>query len=506
LSVSIHEAELASLPSSQTIDPAATSPRTGEDADAFAPGSLVGGKFRIERKLGEGGIGVIVLATHVALNQHVAIKYLKPRALRDAKVVDRFEREARLAAQIASEHVVRVHDVGRDPKAGPYMVMEYLVGRDLWQTLDKGPLTIPRAIDYLLQACDALAEAHALRIIHRDIKPENMFLAERPSNTPIVKIIDFGISKAAPKRGEGGAWARQTQADERFGTPVYMSPEQLRASSNVDARTDIWSLGVSLFEMLTAELPFDGDDVPQLCTSILTAQPRRLRELRAGAPEALEQVILKCLEKDARMRYRNVAELAQELVPFATPESARRVERIRQVTRRAGDSIRPPTPMPGTLVLPLVPDLAAPSTISATVQAVGEDPSATATPPVRGASRVARFGIVAGVIGAALIAAVIGTVEFRDRRASEPPHPPPVVAAAPPPAVAQSATRDTASVTPSAVASAIPAAPQAAAPSPAPSPIVKATPRSSATGPRPVAPAAPPARAADPREQFGERQ
>jgi serine/threonine-protein kinase len=309
---------------------------------AFSNGSVVAGKYLIEETIAQGGIGVVVVATHLALEQRVAIKYLRPKALSNPVIVERFVREARLAAQITSEHVVRVHDVGTLPDAGPYMVMEYLVGEDLGQTVQGGPLPVARAVDYVLQACDALAEAHALRIVHRDIKPENMFLAQRASNTPIVKIIDFGISKITPRRGEGEEWATQTAASERFGTPLYMSPEQLRSTSNVDARTDIWSLGIVLHELLTGTNPFEGDDLPQVCTSILTSSPARLTAARPSAPPQLELVILKCLEKDPGLRYRNVAELAQDLVPFGPASAASRVERIFEVVRRGGDSIRPP--------------------------------------------------------------------------------------------------------------------------------------------------------------------
>ena len=315
----------------------------------FAEGSIVDGKYSIEDTIAEGGLGVIVRATHLGLGQRVAIKYLKTRALADANVVERFEREARLAVQIASEHVVRVQDVGRLPGAGPYMVMEYLVGRDLGTILEEGPLPIVRAVDYVLQACDALAEAHALRIVHRDIKPENMFLAQRPSNTSILKIIDFGISKVAPRRGDGGKWARETGAEQRVGTPLYMSPEQLRSPADVDQRTDIWALGVVLFELITGAQVFDAVDMPELCASILAGSPKRLRDLIPDAPGALEAVILKCLEKAPKDRFRNVAELAQELLPFGPPTAASRIARIQQVVRRGGNSIRPATPGPMTV-------------------------------------------------------------------------------------------------------------------------------------------------------------
>jgi len=327
-----------------TIVAAASSSARGDErgVPAFANGAVIGGKYLIEETVAEGGIGVVVVATHLALQQRVAIKYLKPKALSNPVIVERFVREARLAAQITSEHVVRVHDVGTLPDAGPYMVMEYLIGEDLGRTVQSGPLPIDCAVDYVLQACDALAEAHALRIVHRDIKPENMFLAQRASNTPIVKIIDFGISKIARRRGEVDPWRTETAASEQFGTPVYMSPEQLRSTSNVDARTDIWSLGIVLHELLTGSIPFEGESLPQVCTSILTARPARLTASRPSAPSALEQIVLKCLDKNPSLRYRNVAEFAQALAPFGPASASGRVARIVEVVRRGGDSIRAP--------------------------------------------------------------------------------------------------------------------------------------------------------------------
>jgi len=402
---------LPNPPASHAVDlPGAESP--------FSPGSVIDGKYRIDRRLAEGGIGIILAATHQALGRRVAIKHLKAQALGDARIVDRFEREGRLAVQIASEHVVRVLDVGRHPRAGPYLVMEYLEGEDLGRALERGPLPLPRAVAYVLQACEALADAHALGIVHRDIKPDNLFLATRQADQPIVKILDFGISKLAPKRGTDGSWAHQTQASERFGTPVYMSPEQLRASAQVDARADIWAMGVTLFELLTGEAPFTGDDVPQLCTSILTTAPRPLRELRPGAPEGLEKVLLRCLEKDPAKRYRNVAELAQELAPFAAPESVRHVGRISAVLQKAGHSIRPPTPQPGTLQIAdlapfalMAPTSGAPSDPQ---ERQGTDPRLAATLSLSDARRTrTRWIAVAGAaVVAGIAAAWIGAVSL----------------------------------------------------------------------------------------------
>jgi serine/threonine protein kinase len=367
---------------------------------ALSEGSVVDGKYRIESQIAEGGMAVVFRATHVGLGQRVAIKFLKPAALSDAVLVERFEREARLLAQIASEHVVRVQDVGNFAGVGPYMVMEYLVGRDLGSIVEEGPLPIIRAVDYVLQACDALAEAHALRIVHRDIKPENMFLAQRPSNTAILKLIDFGISKVAPKRGEGANWAHATASDDRVGTPLYMSPEQLRSPKDVDQRADIWGLGVVLFELITGTQVFDAVDMPGLCASILTGAPKPLRAVLPEAPMALEQVILKCLEKDPARRFRNVAELTQELMPFGPVGTASRVVRIKQVVRRGGSSIRPPTPAAVSVyTVPIVVEQSA----------AGSDPvSAAAVEPPQGRWPLRRIGVVA--LAGLAVCGVLGLV------------------------------------------------------------------------------------------------
>jgi serine/threonine-protein kinase len=327
---------------------------------SFRAGAILCGKYRIDRVVAEGGLGIVLAATHLQLGQRVAIKYLKPFAAAQKPAVERFVREAQLASQIKSDHVVRVHDVGTLDDGGPYIVMEYLEGVDLARVLDAGPLPISTAIDYVLQACDALAEAHAIGIVHRDLKPGNLFLARRAAGSSIVKIIDFGISKVAPTRSPSGTWEHVTTAGEIFGTPVYMSPEQLRSATRVDQRADIWALGVVLHELLTSTMPFNGESVPQLCTSILSDPPVRLTSVRPDAPSELEAVILKCLEKDRDRRYRNVAELAQELAPFAPATASARVEHIKRVIVEGGNSVRPPAPSRASLDLMAVAQGSAP--------------------------------------------------------------------------------------------------------------------------------------------------
>ncbi len=388
---------IASVPAdARNADTLLASPTNGESvAKAFSKGSIIADKYEVEHLLGQGGIGVVVVAKHLALNKRVAIKYLKPKALANESIVQRFVREARLTAQITSEHTVRVHDVGTLPDAGPYMVMEYLVGEDLGKVLQSGSLPIERAVDYILQACDALAEAHALRIVHRDIKPENLFLAQRALHVPILKVIDFGISKMALAPDEDGQWARETAVGERFGTPLYMSPEQLRATAGVDHRTDIWSLGVVLHELLVGSPPFEGQDLPRLCASILTTPPVRISTIRPSVPSVLEAIVQRCLEKEPQRRFRNVAEFAQELAPFGPPSSEERVARIRDMIRHGGDSVDPPSAPSSGLRLTADPPVLSPA------NGTGGDGRSLSTMHLRHrATAEARRAILWGVFGA----------------------------------------------------------------------------------------------------------
>jgi len=304
--------------------------------------------------MGEGGLGVVVKARHVQLEQPVAIKYLKPYALSLPGIVDRFVREARLAARIKNDHAVKVQDVDILENGIPYMVMEFLEGRDLGQIVAEGALPLHEAVEYVLQASEALAEAHAMGIVHRDLKPDNLFLAKRPGGASIVKVFDFGISKAvAARRPDGRREKVLTQVNDRFGTPGFMAPEQLQ-SSEVDARADIWALGVVLFELVTGKLPFEGEDLVALFTAILTKPPTPVLSLLPGAPKELGTIIGRCLEKDPANRYRNVAELAQDLVAIWEDESPSRLRQIVQTIKEAGDSIRPPT-FPGQIPVQPLP-------------------------------------------------------------------------------------------------------------------------------------------------------
>jgi serine/threonine-protein kinase len=292
-----------------------------------AEGDIIAGKYRIERTIGAGGMGVVVAARHLYLNQDVALKFLLPEIAEDPALAARFLREAQAAVAIQSEHVARVLDVGTLESGAPYMVMEYLRGADLHDLVEQsGPLSVEDAVDYILQACEALAEAHKLGLVHRDLKPSNLFLTRRADGSPLIKVLDFGIAKAL-----GSQEHALTSTGASMGSPSYMSPEQVRNSKTVDPRSDIWSIGASLQELLTTAPPFESETLPALCAMIVTDPPVRLRSARPELPETLEAVILRCLEKDPQRRFRNVAALARALLPLAATRSRLSIERILKV-------------------------------------------------------------------------------------------------------------------------------------------------------------------------------
>lgn len=289
-------------------------------------GEVLAGKYLVERVVGAGGMGVVVAARHVHLDERVALKFLLPEALAEPVTVTRFLREGRAASKIRSEHVARVHDVGTLETGAPYIVMEFLEGSDLAALVKaRGPLDVPTAVEYILQACEAIAEAHSIGIVHRDIKPSNLFVATRPDGSPVVKVIDFGISKV----GTGvDAGMEITKTAEMRGSMLFMSPEQMSSPRSVDPRSDIWSLGVSLHHLLTGAYPFQATSMPELCATILQRAPVPLSAARPGAPQGLEACILRSLRKNPEERYANVAEFAVDLAHFAPGSARLSVERI----------------------------------------------------------------------------------------------------------------------------------------------------------------------------------
>jgi serine/threonine-protein kinase len=291
-------------------------------------GDVLAGKYRVERILGSGGMGVVVAAHHLQLDEKVALKFLLPDALKVPEYVGRFEREAKAAVKIKSEHVARVVDVGRLETGSPYMVMEYLEGGDLAGVLEKqGRLPIEQAVDFVLQACEAIAEAHSIGIVHRDLKPSNLFCTRRPDGQLSIKVLDFGISKVVGAPGSTSEMS-MTRTTSVMGSPVYMSPEQMQTAKGVDHRTDVWSLGVILYELLTGEVPFDSASVTDLAIRVATEPPPPVSRHRADIPAGLEKAILRCLEKTRVSRFQNVAELAAAIAPFGSRHAHGSLERI----------------------------------------------------------------------------------------------------------------------------------------------------------------------------------
>jgi serine/threonine-protein kinase len=303
----------------------------------FQPGDVVAGKYEINDLIGTGGMGFVFSATHVELGEKVALKFLRPECMSNEELVGRFAREARASVKIKSEYVARVFDVGALPDGAPFIVMEYLEGKDLFEVVrEQGPLPIKLAVEYVMQACEALAVAHASGVVHRDIKPENLFLTQRAQGMDIVKVLDFGISKVALT---GSAFEHKmplVQTMMPMGSPVYMSPEQIRASKDIDARTDIWSLGCVLYELLTGAAAFDAPSLTQLSATILEQSAPPLRALCPTAPLELEAIILRCLEKDPARRFHDVGELAIALYTFAPRRARISAERCCYVLKSAG--------------------------------------------------------------------------------------------------------------------------------------------------------------------------
>ncbi|MFO0741165.1 MAG: serine/threonine-protein kinase, partial [Labilithrix sp.] len=280
------------------------------------PGDIVAGKYRIDSTIGQGGMGVVLGAFDQSLGRRVAIKFLHPSRAANEAAAARFGREARAAASIQSEHVVRVHEVGALPNGAPFIVMEHLRGSDLSQVLHyRGGLPVDYACDLVLQACEALSQAHARGVVHRDLKPQNLFLTERGDGSPCVKVLDFGISKAADTDESS---PKLTSTEMVMGTPLYMSPEQVRSLKNVDARADIWALGAILFELLAATPPFDGPSASALHAAIAMDPPGSLRARRPDVPQHIEAAVMRCLEKDPARRFQTVEELGAAIVPFAS--------------------------------------------------------------------------------------------------------------------------------------------------------------------------------------------
>ena len=290
-------------------------------------GEVLAGKYTLKRVLGEGGMGVVIAAEHARLRQDVAIKFLNPQMLESAEIVERFDREARAAATLRSRHVVRVTDVEQTPDGVPYMVMELLQGVDLETERERRQkLPYDEVVDYVVQACAALVEAHEAGIVHRDLKPANLFLAQQSDDAAIVKVLDFGISKFLQ---EGDA--KLTSAGTIMGTALYMSPEQIRGDAMIDARADVWSLGVILYELIGGKTPWDGP--PTRVAAAIVAEKVPPLSALAALPRPLEATIERMLAKDPAERPQRIADVVSALAPFL-PRGTVGADVAEQIVRR----------------------------------------------------------------------------------------------------------------------------------------------------------------------------
>jgi len=448
-----------------------------EQFSGVRAGDVLAGKYRVDQVLGVGGMGVVVAAHHIHLDDRVAIKFLLPETLGNSDAVMRFAREARAAVKIKSEHVARVTDVGTMENGAPYMVMEYLEGADLSSWIrERRQLPFEQAIDFILQACEALAEAHALGIVHRDLKPANLFIARLPGGVESVKVLDFGISKLTGFSASGGE-SSATKTSALMGSPLYMSPEQMRSSKDVDARSDLWAIGIILYELLSGAPPFVAESMPELVLKVMEATPLPLREARPDLPLGLEAVILRCLERDRNKRFQTVGDLANALSPFAPRRARASIERITQVMQAAGMSTSSPAPS-------LPPSADSERVGTATAAAFGK------TSPGPNRTRPALLVVGAVVTAGAALAFVLGRnhgpsigAASASAMAELSPTPSTTAAILPIPTVAPtlsaSAPTSTPSAAPSATETALPNPPTTRTPAPArPRPVaaVKAAP------------------------------
>jgi hypothetical protein len=448
-------------------------------------GTVIDGKFLVVRTLGAGGMGVVLEAQHLSLGGKLAIKVLRVDAAQNEDAARRFSQEAQIASRLQSEHVVRVFDLGRTPDGEPYIVMELLAGEDLAAVLAReSPLDVARSIDLVLQACLGVAAAHAEGLVHRDLKPANLFLATLPDRTKIVKVLDFGLSKNTAQSSPA-----LTASTSSFGTPQYMSPEQVMSTKNVDHRSDQHALAMVLYELLTGRPPYQGETSAAVTVLIVTAPPPSARALRRQVPARLDEIIRQALAKKPDDRFEDLGAFACAIAPFGGPEAVRMAARVQQML-----TARPRGAVQGRSTL----DAEDPSTVPVGHRGPDSEIVTAVLPsePDRVGFRT-RLVTAMAVASVATALAIVGVVTYRGARASS--ETSPVAASAPAftdPAVAEPAVVAPASVpsaVPRAASSAIPEAdPPAVAPAVTDDVVETAEPASSASAVEPKK--APPAR------------
>ena len=316
---------------------------------AYPVDTILAGKLRVVRLLGEGGIGEVYEVEHQLTRHRRALKVLKAQWKGDTELIERFQREASAAAHIGNPHIVETFDAGTLDDGSPYLLMELLDGQSLDQVLRwNGRLEPSVAVQLMLQVCDAVAAANDAGIVHRDLKPENLFLLKRDGHS-FVKVLDFGISKFdSSLTGR----AKVTNTFTALGTPLYMSPEQMRASKDVDARADLYSLGVILYEAISGTAPFDAESFADLAAMVLRGEAKRLDVLVPEAGKPLATVVAKAMAPDRNQRFESVRDFAEALEPFAGPgvtsltelpsrKSAAKPMQARAPVDPLGDTARP---------------------------------------------------------------------------------------------------------------------------------------------------------------------
>lgn len=389
------------------------------EREGLQVGDMIANKYRVDGVLGIGGMAVVLAATQVDLDRLVAVKVIRAELAANPGALERLLLEAKLTARLRSEHTCRVLDVGALPQGSPYIVMEYLEGSDLGALLtQEGPLDIATAVDFILEACEAIAEAHAFNIVHRDLKPENLFVTKLPDGSPTIKVLDFGISKQLGGRTTGRALTNPSAA---LGSPHHMAPEQMQTPRDADARSDVWAIGTILFELLTGRSAFEGETLPAVCIAVMTATPQRASELRSDVPERLSRVIARCLNKAPADRYSSIADLAAELAPFGSfkaPAALQRIERVLAGNREHGRDF-------GGEPAALLREGA--STPSALQEQPGmrlrlEDRTPhTATAAIRAPAPQRSSWMMVGLVGLSIVAVLVTARLVRDRQArSEP--------------------------------------------------------------------------------------